>query len=284
MPEKTRAMQARTLPSLRRTAGTCAALLLSLAAGCTDDRPTSASPPQAAPAAREREPRGGIARKAPARETRPIDPAETGSVRGVVRFAGEAPPRKPLAIAGTAGCRHDTPPLSERVIVTQGRLANVFVYVSAGLEGWTLPAAPEAAVHLDQQGCVYVPHVAGIQVGQTLRVHNGDQATHNVHVRATRNQSFNVSQPPGGADIERTFDRPEVMVPVVCDIHPWMKSFLGVVEHPFFAVSAEDGTFSIAGLPPGEYTLTAWHEAYDRRKVRVTVQAGQEATVELAFP
>jgi len=221
----------------------------------------------------------------PPSERSAIDPANTGSIHGVVLFDGEAPERKQLNISGTAGCgRPGHAALSERVIVTDGKLANVFVYVRSGLETWELPGPSEDPVTLNQSGCIYAPHVTGIQVGQLLQVLNSDPTTHNVHVRSKRNDSFNRTQGPRAAALEYVFERHEVMVAIVCDIHPWMKCWIGVVDHPFHAVSKEDGTFAIEGLPAGEYTLSVWHEAFDQRKLAVTVRAGAEASVELRFP
>jgi plastocyanin len=218
-------------------------------------------------------------------EQAPIDPATTGAIKGVALFDGEAPERKQLNISGTAGCNmpgHTA--LSERVIVTDGKLANVFVYVRGGLESWEVPEPSKDPLVLRQAGCMYAPHVSGIQVGQLLRIENDDQTTHNVHSRSKRNDSFNRTQAPKGAPLEYVFERREIMVPIVCDIHPWMKCWIGVVDHPFYAISAEDGTFTIEGLPAGEYQVSVWHEAYDTRKIKVTVATGDTTEVELSFP
>jgi len=152
-----------------------------------------------------------------------------------------------------------------------GNLANVFVYVK---EGAAPSAAPAGEVILDQQGCVYTPHVTGVVVGQTMKIRNSDQVLHNVHALPTVNAEFNQGQPFAGMELEKTFDKPEIMIPVKCDVHPWMKSYIGVMEHSYFAVSGADGSFSIEGLAPGDYVLEAWHEELGTRTQSVTVADG----------
>lgn len=207
---------------------------------------------------------------------------KTGSIAGVVEFKGIAPARKELAVGGVAGCEHDGPVLSETVIVTDGKLANVFVYVSKGIKDWKGPV-PEPLT-LDQRGCVYSPHVAGAMVGQVVRASNSDPLAHNVHVIAKRNSSPNKTQSAGMKPLELKFDRDEVPVVLVCDIHPWMKAFLCVQDHPFFAVTGTDGRFEIPDLPPGQYTLTAWHEKYGKEKSgKVTVSPEGTTSVDFQF-
>ena len=138
-----------------------------------------------------------------------------------------------------------------------GTLPNVFVYVKAGAENYTF-APPADAVTLDQDGCMYKPHVLGIMAGQTLKIVSSDATTHNIHPMPKDNAEWNMSQAPGAAPIEQKFARPEIMVPVKCNQHPWMRAWIGVTSNPFFAVSGSDGTFTIKGLPPGDYTIEAW--------------------------
>jgi hypothetical protein len=175
------------------------------------------------------------------------------------------------------------PPLTEDVIVANGGLQNVFVHVKSGLDGWIVPAASAEPVVLDQEGCMYRPRVLGIRVGQKLVVENSDGATHNVHSRPDRNEGFNRTQPPGGAPVEWVAEKAEVMIPFGCDIHPWMKSWVSVREHPFFAVSGADGSFTIAGLPPGEYTLEAAHEKLGKKTGKVTLSPSGTAEIEFVF-
>jgi hypothetical protein len=213
-----------------------------------------------------------------------IDPATTGTIRGTIRFEGTPPPRKEMAIGNTAGCdHHPEPMLTEDVLVVDGKLENVFVSIKLGLDGWTIPPPAAPAVVLDQHGCMYRPRVSGMRVGQKLAVRNSDQATHNVHARPERNDGFNRTQPPGSPDIEWTATKPEVMVPLTCDVHPWMKAFVGVRDHPWFAVTGPDGQYALAGVPPGDYTIEAWHEKYGKKTGKVSLAPSGTAELSLSF-
>ncbi|HEY7700088.1 MAG TPA: carboxypeptidase regulatory-like domain-containing protein, partial [Vicinamibacteria bacterium] len=170
---------------------------------------------------------------------------------------------------------------NEMVVVGEGNgLGNVFVYVKDGLAGRTF-APPEGSVTIEQQGCLYHPHVIGLRAGQTLRIVNGDETLHNIHAFAKQNKEFNIGQPVKGLVTERVFDVPEVMIPVRCDVHKWMNAYLGVVDHPFFAVTAPDGRFELAGLPAGSYVVEAWHEQYGLRQTSLTL--GDDETRSIAF-
>lgn len=214
--------------------------------------------------------------------------AEQGTpatIHGVVKFEGEPPAREQLAIAGTAGCQHEgPPPLSETVIVNDGRLQNCIVFVSKVPKNYEPPPPPTEPLRMDQQGCVYRPHVVAVRAGQKLLVHNGDPTSHNVHVYSNRTTVPNRTQPAGGQDLEIVFAKAEPPVQVGCDIHPWMRAWVGVFEHPFFAVTGVDGTFRIEGLPLGEYTLTCWHEKYGKQTVDVELPAGATAEIGFAYP
>jgi hypothetical protein len=134
---------------------------------------------------------------------------------------------------------------------------------------------------LNQQGCHYTPHVFGVQVGQPLDILNSDDTLHNVHAAAQVNQEFNLGQPFKGMKTTRTFDKPEVMIPFKCDVHTWMNAFVGVLAHPYFAVSADGGKFSLKTLPPGTYEIEAWHEKLGTQTQTVTV--GEKETKEITF-
>jgi len=158
----------------------------------------------------------------------------------------------------------------EEPIVRGGKVANVFVYVKDGvtadgrkLADLTFPV-PDNAVVLDQRGCSFQPHVLGVMVGQTLRILNSDPTTHNVHLTPRNNPEWNQSMASGSAPLTTRLQRPEIMVPVKDNQHPWKRARVGVLPHPFFAVTGEDGRFEIRGLPPGKYTLVAWHEGEGR--------------------
>lgn len=202
------------------------------------------------------------------------------AIRGVVSYSGRDRD-VPLPIAGDPYCAAAQGLMSETVTGDgAGHLGNVVVYVKAGPIASRYAVPAEAAL-LDQRGCQYHPHVQAIRAGQPLRIVNSDATLHNVHAQAAANQSFNVGQPFAGMELVRTFDRPEVAVPLRCSVHPWMLAWVAVFEHPFFAVSGEDGSFEIAGLPPGAYTLEAWHETLGTRSAEATV--GGEGAVEVAF-
>jgi plastocyanin len=171
---------------------------------------------------------------------------------------------------------HTTPVNTEFVVVGEGGgLANAFVYLKSGVQGDFPP--PSEPVVLDQQGCQYVPHVIGIQVGQPLEIVNSDETLHNIHAMGKANKEFNIGQPVKGLKTQRTFDAVEVMVPFKCDVHKWMNSYAGVLDHPFFAVSGADGSFTIDGVPPGSYTVEVWHEKLGTKEMNVTVAEGATA-------
>jgi plastocyanin len=190
-----------------------------------------------------------------------IDPATVGSISGTVAFTGTPPKRMPIDMGQDPACSYASkqPTLSEAVVVNDGKLANAFVYVKQGPDKYFVPVPTQPAV-LDQKGCRYQPHVMGLVAGQRLRILNSDPAMHNVHPTAANNESWNVSQMPGAATIEKTFTQAELMLPITCNQHPWMKMYVNVRRHPFFAVSDAEGKFEIKDLPPGEYTLAVVHE------------------------
>ena len=180
-------------------------------------------------------------------------------------------------------CKPDGEATTERLLVgpNQG-LQNVFVYVKDGLGARTY-ATPTTPVMLDQKGCRYIPHVFGVQVGQTIQVSNSDPALHNVHAIPKANREFNLSQPPKVPPAPRVFTTPEIGVPFRCDVHGWMTAFANVVAHPFFAVTREDGSFEIKGLPPGSYTIEAWHEELGTQTLPVVVDGNTPANVTMTF-
>jgi plastocyanin len=207
-----------------------------------------------------------------------------GTITGQVQFVGAPPARTPVKMSADPTCqqRHAEPALSEDVIVNDnGTLRNVFVYVKEGLTGAFPPAT--TPVVLDQDGCLYRPRVVGLQVNQPLEIRNSDATLHNVNAKPGANKPFNVAQPVQGMKTTKTFSSPEVMVGFKCNVHPWMRAYVGVVAHPFFAVSDDTGAFTISGLPAGTYTFEAWHEVYGTQSQAVTVADGQSATVTFSF-
>lgn len=228
---------------------------------------------QAAPAA-----------EAPAADARPMGELGSSAVSGRVTFEGTPPAPRPVRMSSDPGCLPaGEGATSEAVLVAgDGGLQNVFVYVKSGLPDAQYPA-PSTPVVLDQDGCRYTPHVFGVQVGQPVEIRNSDKTLHNVHTTPAANSGFNFGQPAGVPAVARVFNEAEVMVPFKCDVHPWMSAYAGVVAHPFFAVSAADGSFSIAQLPAGTYTLEAWHEELGTRTAEVTVDGTGAAEVSFTF-
>lgn len=221
--------------------------------------------------------------EAPADNAAAVDTANTGGVNGVVNYSGpDADTMIAMNADPTCASLHSGPVDSGKYVVNDGKLGNVFVYVKSGLEGKSFPAPSEKKV-LDQQGCQYIPHVMGLQVGQPLSIKNSDATLHNIHAMPKENSEFNQGQPIQNMEFDKTFEKAEVMVPIKCDVHPWMNAYVGVVEHPYYAVSSEDGTFSIDKLPAGTYTLEAWHEELGTATQQVTVAANQTADVTFDF-
>lgn len=209
----------------------------------------------------------------------------TGTLTGTVLFEGKVPNRSPLSlIATTQGCaEHSEIPYTEDVLVENGRLANVVVRIRKVPKGVNVPPAPTDPFILDQVGCMYVPHVSAVQSGRPVHARNSDALSHNVHVIATLNEDPNRTVAEGGAPVELEFHRSEA-VKFVCDIHPWMSAHVYVVDHPWFAVTGEDGTWTIPDLPPGEYELEAWHERLKNIKTeRFSVSSGGEVNIEFTY-
>jgi len=216
----------------------------------------------------------------------PIDPATAGSITGTVKLDGPAPKATRIRMDAEPNCakEHKTPVMSEEYVVgDKGALANVVVYVKDGLGNRTFPT-PTATEELDQVGCMYVPHVVAVQVNQPVRIANSDPTTHNIHPVPANNKEWNKSQPPKSEALIETFAREEVAVPVKCNVHPWMKAWVAVLKNPYFKVTGKDGAFDIKNLPPGEYTLVAWHEVLGpSAEQKVTIGAKESKAIEFTF-
>jgi plastocyanin len=212
-----------------------------------------------------------------------VDAATAGNLSGRVVFDGPPPASPPISMASDPNCRPATPLTGDTVVVgTGGGLENVFVYIKTGLEGRSFPV-PTAPAVLDQSGCRYTPRVIGVQVGQRLDVLNSDPTFHNVHATGAVNREINLAQPTRGMRMTHTFTAAEVMVPFRCDVHPWMHAWVGVVEHPYFAVTGTDGSFELKDLPAGTYTVEAWHEQLGTQTQTITVGARATATTSFTF-
>lgn len=222
------------------------------------------------------------AQDAPGATAQRVDPATAGSVTGRVVFEGTPPQNSLVRMSGDPQCRNEGEVRFENYVVTDGGLDNVFVHVKDGLGSYDF-GAPAEPVKLDQQGCRYVPHVLGVRVGQSIEITNSDPTVHNVHSLPDANREFNFAQFKQGQKDIRTFTTPEVMVPLRCDLHGWMNAYIGVVEHPFFAVTAGGGRFELKGLPPGTYTIEAWHEKAGTQTQQVTIGASETKDVGFTF-
>ncbi len=198
----------------------------------------------------------------------PIDLATTASISGVVHFTGAVPAPQKIDMSADSGCKGQNQ--SEFVVANDGRLANVLVYVKDGLAGYTF-APPIEKVTIAQQGCRYVPHVAAAMVGQPVEFLDNDDTLHNIHPMPKNNPEWNQSQMPNGGQFARSFNSAEIMIPVKCNQHPWMKMYLNVLGNPFYAVTGKDGSFELKGLPPGTYTVAAVHEKYGEQEMKITV-------------
>jgi plastocyanin len=225
-------------------------------------------------------------KEAPASSLPPAEPvADPASITGKVVFSGEKPVIRTISMDATPSCAriHKEPPKSEEVVVNEnGTLRWTFVWVKAGLPERAWPAA-QGAVTIDQVGCIYKPHVAAVRTGQDVEFLNSDPTNHNIHPMPRLNREWNESQPPQSDKKIKQFSKPEVMIPVKCNVHPWMKLWIAVVNHPFYAVTGEDGSFTLKGLPPGEYTIEAWHEKYGAQEMKVKVGPKEEKQVDFTF-
>ncbi|MFQ5568837.1 MAG: carboxypeptidase regulatory-like domain-containing protein [Rhodothermales bacterium] len=211
------------------------------------------------------------------------EPVGTASITGTIHFSGTPPERATITQDQECEELHDTAVLAENVVVNDNSTVKyVFVYVKEGLGDYTFPTPTEPVV-LDQEGCMYQPHVFGVHTGQTILIRNSDPLQHNIHALPDVNRGFNLSTPNEGDEREREFRQPEIMVRIKCDVHGWMSAYAGVLDHPYFSVTGDDGTFSIEGLPAGEYVIEAWHETYGTQTQTVTVGDGEAASADFSL-
>ncbi len=210
---------------------------------------------------------------------------DSGTLAGIVTFKGSLPKPKPFDLSKDPACAklHATDPLFDETLVT-GRgngLANVVVYISAG-EPETIPAPANSAV-FKQQGCRYKTHVLPVRVGQEINIVNTDPVSHNIHPAAKANREWSRLQPSGTPPFSYSYEKDEI-IPVKCNIHPWMQGYFVVLKTSHFAVTADDGVFRLPDLPPGKYTFTAWHESLGTQTQEITITAGETTTIYLVFP
>lgn len=214
-----------------------------------------------------------------------VDPLTAGSLSGTIRYSGKKPHPAIIDMSEDPACveAHRGRALDESLQVSpNGALANTFIYVKGGLEGkrFEVPSTP---VTIDQKGCWFLPRVLGIQTNQILHVVNSDPVTHNIHPMGQINREWNHSQGAGDEPLVRKFIKPEIMIPVKCNIHHWMHAYIGVVDSPYFAVSKQNGSYTIGGLPPGSYTIEFWHEGLGTQQREVTIAPHAHTVANVTF-
>ena len=216
----------------------------------------------------------------------PSPPTSAGAaaIRGVVKFTGAVPAAKPISMSADPSCakQHPTPFLAKEVAVdSKGGLQNAIVFVADGLGDRTFDPPTEPVV-IAQKGCLYQPHVLAVRANQPLEVVNNDSTAHNIHPTPANNREWNKAELPG-AKVEEAFAREEIAIPVKCNIHPWMRGYIAVFKHPYFVVTKEDGTFDLSNLPPGTYTIKAWHEKLGTASQTITIGANETKELSLVF-
>jgi plastocyanin len=221
---------------------------------------------------------------APPPNAKRVDASKAGNIAGRVTFEGTPPANEPIPMAADPVCARENSggATFDTVVVDNGGLENVFVYVKDGLGDYYFDV-PTDAVTLDQKGCRYTPHVFGLRVGQPLEIVNSDATMHNVHAVPTVNREFNFSQHVTGMKERKTFTAREVMVRFKCDVHTWMSAYAGVLDHPYFAVTANGGQFQLKGLPAGTYTVEAWHEKLGTSSQRVMLGEKEDRNITFTF-
>jgi plastocyanin len=205
-----------------------------------------------------------------------------GNVSGKVTYEGTPAKQKPIDMSKEPSCAKMYPtPVTTEAVVTgpNNALANVVVYISAGIPD---EAAPAQAVTFTQKGCRYIPHVLALQVNQELKVVNEDQTSHNIHPLAKINREWNKSQPPGTPPISEKYEKPE-FIPVKCNVHPWMHGTFAVLKNSHYAISSDNGSFTLPNLPPGKYTVSAWHESYGEQTQEVTITGNETKSISFVF-
>lgn len=223
---------------------------------------------------------------APAKQpAAPVNPATVGTITGMVKLAGTPPPMPIIEMDADPTCQksHQGPVHSDEVVVGKDRsLGNVVVYLKSGVGNYSFPA-PADPVTLDQKGCMYEPHVVTLMTHQAFQIVNSDPTAHTIYAMPQANRTWNESQPPGTSPIDKEFARPEIAIPVECNVHPWMKAYIFVFDNPYFARTSTDGAFTISNVPPGTYTIEAWQERYGTEDQQVTIAAKESKTVDFSF-
>jgi plastocyanin len=251
--------------------GVLALLGIALLAGCSKKETTN-----------EEQTSSGKEAKEASAPAAPIDQSTVATINGSVKYDGAVPKPTKIDMSQDAVCASKGQNVAETIVVDKGNLANVFVYVKDGLGDRTFNP-PSDAVTIDQNGCRYHPHMLGVMTGQPVKITNSDNTTHNIHPTPKDNREWNESQPPKAPPLEKNFARQEILLPVKCNQHPWMKMYINVVKHPFFAVTDKDGKYTLKGLPPGTYTVAAVHEKLGEQDTQVTVAPKDSKTADFTF-
>jgi plastocyanin len=215
----------------------------------------------------------------------PVDKATTGSITGVINLEGTPPRAKNINMAAVPACakQHEVPATTEEVVLgDNGALQNVVVYLKGDFSRYSFPTSTDP-LKVDQKGCQYEPHVVALMTGEPLDVSNADGVSHNVNATAKLNRGWNQTQAPGAVSQSHQFSREEVAIAVSCNIHRWMRFYIAVIDNPYFQVTDKDGTFILKDVPPGTYTLTAWHELYGTKEQVIMVTPNKQQTVTMTF-
>ena len=213
-------------------------------------------------------------------------PAYAGDITGTVKYDGEIPNLKPIQMDADPICKskHSEPQMPDILVLGENKtMANVLVQVTKGLPAGKTYDAPKDNAVITQEGCHYKPHVLGVRAGQPVKFLNPDGTLHNVHALPKENREFNLAMPATRTEADKDFAKPEAVFPIKCDVHPWMRAYVAVFDHPFYAVTGTDGTFKLSGLEPGEYEVTAWHEKLGTKIGTAKVGADGKATVDFLF-
>lgn len=208
-----------------------------------------------------------------------------GTISGTVTYSGSAPKLKAISMDADPVCasKHTSPVLPEVLVLGKDNaMGNIFVSVKSGVPDKKYPG-PKDPVTINQLGCVYVPHVVGVMAEQPLQILNSDGILHNIHGLPKKNPEYNTAMPKFRKEVTRTFNTPEPLFPMKCDVHPWMQAYIAVMSHPYFDVTETDGKFSISDLPAGTFDIEAWHEKLGAQSQKVTIGAGETKQIQFTF-